>query len=183
MVTEAWVLSLLLKLEPQAAHRATYERTAKAIADASNIDPLFSGDKGAEKTATLITSTARYESGFIPNAEGDCTSSDGKLVASKAGVCPIGTKPHSYCLVQVGESNFKFLGVTKDEIQTNIDTCVRSGLRLMHISFKVCHERVLEERLSHYAGGGNGCPTWQDAINKSRHRITLALWLFKQARE
>lgn len=180
MVTAEAVLALLLRLEPHAVHRPTFEKTAKAIADASNASPLFSGAHGEEKTASLLAATADFESGLIPNAEGDCTASDGKLVPSKAGVCPTGTKPHSFCLVQVGESNFKALGVTREEIQTDIETCVRSGLRLMHLSFQVCRERALEERLTHYAGGGNGCPVSDDARKKSKHRVLKALWLFKQ---
>jgi len=178
-VTEAMVLAALLKLEPHALHRSTFERTAKAIADASNASPLFGGDHGAEKTADLIASVADFESGLIPDAEGDCIA-NGKLVPSKVGVCPTGSKPHSFCALQVNESNFKELGITRESVQTDIDVCIRSGLRLMHISFAVCRARPLEERLAHYAGGGEGCPTNEDATKKSRHRVLKALWLFKQ---
>lgn len=179
MITAEAVLAILLKLEPHAVHRPTFEATAAAIADASNASPLFSGEHGAEKTANVLAATADFESGLIPNAEGDCILK-GKLVASKAGVCPTGATPHSFCALQVNESNFKTLGITREEVQTDINVCVRSGLRLMHTSFQVCRARPLEERLAHYAGGRDGCPTNEDATKKSRHRMMRALWLFKQ---
>lgn len=175
----AVVLALLLKMEPSAPHRETFDRTAVAIASASMATPLFSGKDGPERTAYLVASVADFESGFIADAEGDCTK-DGKAVASKAGRCPAGATPHSFCLLQINESNFKDLGTTREEVLRDVDVCVRLGMRMMKKSFEVCRARPLDERLRWYAAG----PKWEtseDATKKSKHRVAKALWWFRES--
>lgn len=174
MVDPTWVLALMLRAEPMAASspwRGTYETTARAIADAANANPIrFGGDADEERTAAFIVSVAFYESHFQPNAEGDRPKrADGTLGPAR-----------SLCAMQVGASNLKGLGVTREGMLDDITTCIDTGLRMMHTSFGVCRGLPLEKRLVHYAAGGNGCALANaDAVKKSKHRVDTALALFK----
>lgn len=178
MVSAEWVLSLMLKVQSTHPKRETYEKTSVAIAQAASRDPLFSGQHGEEKTASLIVALGYFESGLMPDAEGDCVK-DGKGIASVGGRCPTGAKPQSFCFLQIHGTNFEGLGVTRAEVQSDIDVCIRIGLRLMHQSFLVCRSLPVEDRLRQYAGGGPVCPTNDDAMKKSRHRWAKGQWLFK----
>ena len=174
MVTASWVLSLMMHAQSMHPYRATYERTSEAIAKHASERPLFSGQHGDAKTAALIVAVAQYESSFQPDAEGDCTKGGKKAKCTTPGAIP-----HSFCLLQVNESNFKTFGITREDIQTDIDVCVRTALSIMHQSFTICRALTLEDRLRFYAGGGNGCPTNEDAAIKSRQRMLRGMWLFK----
>ena len=110
---------------------------------------------------------AWYESRFQQDAEGDHE----RLAGGKKG------EPNSFCAMQIGKSNFRGLGVTRNDVQKSIDTCIATGLRLMHISFGVCRAQPLEHRLDHYAVGGDGCTT--PPRDEGGHRIRKALWLYK----
>ncbi len=162
MVDPAWVLQLMLVVQPRAPWLETYPETAAAIAAASEEEPLFSGKKGAEKTAALLVSVAWFEGAFRPDAEGD----------HRAG------KPTSFCAMQVNQSNFAALGTTREELLRNVRACVRAGLRMMRISFGVCRRETLEHRLDHYASGGEGCR--RPARDEGAHRVRKALWLFSK---
>lgn len=173
MVDVSWVLALMIDAQPTAPWRATYESTAAAIARAANANPLpFAADR-EERTAALLVSTAWFESAFKQNAEGD-------FVPVRLADGTMGKRPTSFCLVQIAESNFRSLHVTRDEVQTNIDRCVTAGLVMMHVSWSVCRGEPLERRLAHYAGGGYSCPVSnEDAKRKSGHRVAKALWLYR----
>src|SRR4029078_2466352 len=67
-VPVAWVVGLMVALEPSAPWRGTYEKTAEAIARVSESDPLFE-DKGEERTAAMLVALAWYDSRFKSNAK------------------------------------------------------------------------------------------------------------------
>lgn len=157
MVSAEWVLLLMLKGQPAPVPwRSTYEGTAEAIARASDASPLFEGEHGPAKTAAVLVATAIAESALKPDAVGDN-----------------GT---SFCLLQVNQSNFASLGVTRARVQEDVGTCVSAALRLMHGSFRVCRGRPLLERLGHYASGGPTC----GGLAASRSRMGRALQLFER---
>ena len=114
------------------------------------------------------------ESSFQPNAEGDCDKT------TKYGTCVKGSTPHSFCLLQISETNFKGFNTSREEIQSDVGKCVRIGLALMHQSFRICKSLPLDEKLRWYAGGGNGCPVNEDSGRKSKHRMQKAFWLFSK---
>lgn len=168
-ITAAYVLKLMIAAQANAPWRSTYESTASAIADAANANPLpFPGDNASAQTAAMLVATARFESAFKPDAEGDFD----KRADGTRG------EPNSFCLLQVGKSNFGFLGVTREQMQSDVATCVRAGLRMMHVSFTVCRGRPIEERLNQYTTGGGACV--QPTHDEGGHRVRLALWLYRR---
>jgi hypothetical protein len=64
------VLTWILALAPGGASRPRYIEIARAIADASDADPVFEGEDGAARTAAYLTSIAWHESAFSPDAVG-----------------------------------------------------------------------------------------------------------------
>ncbi len=58
----AWVLSLMVGLQPTAPWLKSYAESSAAIVEASIEAPLFAGDDGQGKTAALLVSIARSES-------------------------------------------------------------------------------------------------------------------------
>jgi len=173
MDLSAYALSVMIAMHPVSPWQNTYETSAKAISTASIRNPIFGGVDGAAKTVALVIAVADFESGFQPDAGGDCSETTDK------GICAKGSKPHSFCMMQINESNFRGYRTTKEEILSNIDVCVSIGISMMKQSFAICRSRPLEERLAWYAGGGNNCPIGLDATRKSNHRIAKAMWLFK----
>jgi hypothetical protein len=82
----AWVLSLLLFLQPDAPWRASYEETARAIAAAAaEAEPLFPGPDGRARTAALLVAVAYHESRFRPDAVGDGGRSFGLFQHQRGG--------------------------------------------------------------------------------------------------
>jgi hypothetical protein len=173
----SWILTMMLGLEPNTPWRSTYESTADAIATSSIEAPLFSGTAGAAKTASLLVSVAWFEGTFKPDAEGDCVDATGHRVEKVPGRlgCPTGTTPKSLCVFQINTSNFAGLGVTTQELQTDVRVCTKSANRMLHRSFQICHARPLEDRLGWYAAGGPDCSR---GLTESRHRVRKATWLF-----
>lgn len=171
-VDPSWVLALMLRLEPQSPHRATFERTASAIAHHATVDPLPLGEDREAKTATVDVAIAWFESRFQPDAQGDCDKTTDK------GICAPGSRPHSFCLVQVSETNFRGLRTSRDEVQADVDKCLAAGHRLMHQSFRVCANKPLEDRLNWYAAGGPTCT--EPRRQEGRHRMRKAIALFKE---
>lgn len=156
----AWTLAAMVKLQPEAPWRGTYDETAQVISRVAADSPLFTGDDGPRKTAALLVSVAWFESTFKPDALGD--------------------KGKSVCLFQIHESNHKSLGVTRDELLTNRETCVRTGRKLMQISFGVCRDRPVEDHLGQYAAGGSTCGGSKgEGLRESRHRVWRGQWLFR----
>ena len=152
-----WILSLMLLLQPPAITpwSDSYEQTAETIAQVATADPVFAGEHGADRTAALLVALGWFESRFRPDAVGD--------------------NGHSLCMLQVGESNLKSLGVTREAMLTDLGTCLHAGLKMIRTSFAVCWANPLDERLGHYAAGGQGCR----GVKESRHRIGLSMRLFR----
>lgn len=167
-----WVLSLLVSMQPKAPWRDTYERTAQAIAKVSIESPLFGGEDGPMRTAAIMSSVAWFESTLKPDAAGDCAD------RKADGTCKPGGTPRSFCLFQIHESNFSALGVTRAQIQSDVDTCARAAIRMMHASFSVCRDQPVEDRLGQYASGGETCA----GLAASRSRIRKGMWLFRSKR-
>ena len=103
----SWILSLMLLLQPPGITpwSGGYEQTAETIAKVAQADPVFAGEHGADRTAVLLVALGWFESRFRPDAVGD--------------------HGHSLCMLQVGESNLKELGVTRQEMLTNLETATR----------------------------------------------------------
>lgn len=165
----AWILNLILTLQPSAPWSETYGRTAEAIARVSEASPVFAGEDGPARTAAMLVALAWFESSFRPDAAGDCDRKQPN------GMCAPGGRPRSFCLFQIGESNFAALGVTREQVQTDVDVCADAAIRMVRISFQVCRARPLEDRLGHYASGGSSC----DGVAASRNRIRKGMWLFR----
>lgn len=156
---------------------AEYPEHAAAIAKAANANPLFAGDDGPAQTAAWMSSVARFEGGFRKGVAGDapCLARDAQNKCTKRG------KPTSFCPMQVSNGNFQTLGITEEQIQGNLDVCYAAGLRMMRMSFRVCSGRPLDDRLVHYAAGGDGCLVENtDAVNKSGHRARLGKALYRK---
>ncbi len=175
MVLTSWVLALMVSAQSAAPWRDTYEATAEAIAAEASAHPLASGE---QSTAALLVAVAWHESTLKPDAQGDCTK-DGKSVACTT----LGAQPHSFCLMQIHESNHAGLGVTRAELLADVRVCVRAGLRMLTTSMRVCAAAPSRERLRWYAAGGSGCPVIEDARRKSIHRIALAERLLREVAE
>ena len=157
----AWILVLMLALEPASKHRATFEHTADAIAKVAAESPEWKREaQGVARTAATIVSIAWFEGRFV----------EGR---------PEGSNDHntSVCMMQVSESNFDWLGVTRSQMLGDVETCLRAGLRMVHASLLNCKARPLEERLGWYAAGHSGC---ENGLKESRHRMQKAEWLFKR---
>jgi len=159
---------------------AEYPEHAAAIAKAANANPLFGGDDGPAQTAAWMSSVARFEGGFHKGVAGDapCLQRDADKKCVRRG------KPTSFCPMQVSNGNFAVLGITEEQIQESLDVCYSAGLRMMRMSFRVCSGRPLDERLVHYAFGGDGCRVdVEDAAKKSGHRARLGKALFRKHAE
>lgn len=154
-----WLLAIIVYVQPHAPWSATYEATAASIARVVESEPpLFAGALGRERTAVVLLETAVEEGALRPDAVGDH-----------------GT---SLCMMQVSSSNLERLGVTREQILTDVETCLRAGLRMMRASMSVCRERPLEERQAQYLAGGGDCEANEVALRRSRHRMRRAQWLF-----
>ncbi len=168
-VIAAWVLSLLNATEPNAPWKDTYPATADEFARVANAEPLFAGDDGAAKTAALFVSVSWFESRHKPDAEGDHTC----LARDAAGKCTKKGEPRSFCLGQIGASNFAALGVTRASIQSSVSVCVGAMHEMLKRSLRVCAAHPLNDRLSWYATGGADCRP----VRESTHRVRKAMWL------
>lgn len=173
-VQAAWVASILVAVEgADAPHKGTFEKTSAEIAAEAFRSPLFDGEEGGTKTAAILVAVYRFESHNDPSAAGDCAKS------TKFGTCAPGSTPHSFGLGQVNESNFKWLGIPSAEAYlADVGLQVRTSLRMMHSSFKICRTRPVEDRLAWYAAGRDGCPTADDPVKKSRARMRLGQALY-----
>ncbi|HEU4411837.1 MAG TPA: transglycosylase SLT domain-containing protein [Polyangiaceae bacterium] len=121
----AWVLSLLLFLQPDAPWRASYDETARAIAEAAErAEPLFPGPDGRARTAALLVAVAYHESRFDPKAVGDGGRSFGLFQLQRGGA-----------------SNF------------TPQVAARRSLAMIRSSRNACRDRPENERLAAYASG------------------------------
>lgn len=174
-VLKAWILSVMIFLVPNAPWKDTFESTAEAFAENAIASPLFKDDDG-RKTASVMISLAWFEGSLKPNAEGDhdCLKRDPRT--KKCTQIDL-TRPHSFCTFQINDSNFGTLGVTKDQLLTDIKVCTATALRMMKKSFTICSGRSVEDLLNWYAVGTNTCPLTVEQ-DKGRHRMRKGLWIF-----
>jgi Transglycosylase SLT domain len=152
-----WILSLMLGLQPRAPWLASYEDTAKAIATVVTAEvPLFTGERGREKTAALMVALAWAESRFNPGAVGDHGLSVGLYQMSSANL----PSPEGYRRADL-------LGhpIASSEV----------ALHMLRQSFAVCAARPLNERVAWYASGDSYCQRGQ---SESRYRMGLAMRAF-----
>ena len=149
----AWILSLMLLMQPRAPWIATYEATATAIAEVVETErPLFDGAHGREKTAALLVSLAWFESTFRPDAVGDHGEAHGLYQVHGHGEL---AEPHEAASVAIA---------------------------LLRQSMALCRTRPLDERIAWYAGGGVDCSDPHPAaIRASRHRMLRAMWLVRHS--
>lgn len=142
-VPAAWVVGLMMALEPSAPWRTTYEKTAEAIARAAEAEPLFE-EKGEERTAALLVSVAWYESHFKPNAK----SSNGKW----------------FCLYQIDK---RYLSDPEKSL-SDPEFCTRTAVKIIKNSFQQCDKHPENERLSVYLSG-----SCDKAVKQSKYRMFL----------
>lgn len=158
LVSAAWIYAQMNRLEPSTPWRFSYGEIASAIADASNAHPIFPGEEGPKKTASILIAIARYESTFNPNALGDIDENG---------------KAHSFGLfqIQVPTANMSanLLLVPRDAAVVAIN--------LIETSFKVCSAAPWDERLGWYAAGGPRCK--ESGREKSKVRLQLAEQIFQ----
>jgi hypothetical protein len=154
----AWILSLMIALQPQAPWRETYEDTAKAIATVVNEEPaLFAGKDGKEKSAALLVALAWAESRFNQKAVGD--------------------HGHSMGLYQIFHTNLPTPeGFGKNDILGNALNATKVAHRMLKQSMAVCGRKPVEERLGWYASGDAAC---SKGLSESRFRVGLAFKVYK----
>lgn len=184
----AWILAAMTTKEPNAAWKASYATTAEAFAVVAEDSPLFGGDDGVKRTAALELAVTWFESTFAPDAVGDKTCVEyawhGPVLGYAWGFpyyatgCARRGEARSFCLFQVGESNFAFLGVTRDQIMADRETCARAGVTMLRVSMEICKGRSSSDVLAHYAAGGATCPQEGAAVRDSRNRMGLAAQFF-----
>jgi hypothetical protein len=155
-----WILSLMQLLVPHAPYASTFPETAAAIEKTAHEAPLYEGDDAAvEKTVVELVALAYYESRFDPHA--------------------VDVGKTSLGLAQVDISNLGHLGLTHKEQLFDPVTNLRSALKLMRISHRLCQYRPREERLANYASGGGTCSIPKGLI-ESRRRMKLAAALLRK---
>ena len=147
------VLRTMLSLQPEAPWKDTYELTSEVIAQMSQDEPLFRGDDGPMRTAAVLVSLGWFEGRFRQDA--------------------VNAKEGSYCMFQVNQSNFKALGVTREQIQSNFVVCTRAALEMAKVSGHVCSRRPREEFLGHYASGGDTCGGVRASVNRMRKAFSI----------
>jgi hypothetical protein len=147
-----WILSLMMLLQPRAPWIGTYEATASAIDQAVQEEESLFPDEpdGRAKTAAILVALAWAESTFKPNAVG---------YGGVRGLYQIG-----------GHGNLS------DPLKAS-----RVALELLRESFRLCAKRPVNERLAQFAAGGSSCKApGEEALKKSRFRVSKGLWLVKQ---
>jgi hypothetical protein len=151
-VPAAWIVGLMVALQPSAPWRPTYEKTAEAIARVASSEPLFEGEDGEARTAALLVSIAWYESHLKPDAR------------SKAG------NGRWVCLYQIHK---RHLADPKKAL-TDPEVCTREAVKLLRASLAACAKRPKNERLAFFVSGAcdKGLPS-------SRLRMFLAAKLMK----
>jgi hypothetical protein len=118
----------MILLQPNAPWKDSYETTAQAITKAVAQElPLFSGERGRERTAALLVSLAWFESRFNKNAVGDHGAAHGLY------------QQHDH-------------GTLEDPFEASV-----VAIQQMRASSRICKSRPIEEMLGWYAAGGNDC--------------------------
>jgi len=130
----AWILSLMLSLQPSAPWSNTFASTAAAIERAAILEPIF---MTPERTAAILVSLAWYESRFKQDAV-DPTRS-------------------SFCLLQLDGTNIRGLGMTREEVLSNPDACLKAGMSVLRTSSWICRDHPFLDRLAYYSSRGPTC--------------------------
>lgn len=187
----AYALKLILaSQDPYATWKDTYPSTAEAFASESLARPLFNGADGEERTVAVYVGVSDFESHHNPKAKGDghCeewapgTTEKEKELENHSPKCLKKGPPHSFCLGQVNDTNFDWLGVTKETLIDDVHVCVRAMGRMFAKSFEKGREcgLPLVDRLSWYVAGSSAkC----DPMIKGRHRMLRATFLFDHAQK
>ena len=151
-----FILSCMLWLQPSTPWIDTYAHTAQVLADNAEANP-FTGKQGPDVvfTAAILTEWAAEESRYNPDARGD--------------------SGHSLGILQVNPWTADPVHGGKEELLT-VETSVPIALSLMHVSFKVCHRKPIEQRLAQYAYGRD-CDT---RAHTSQWRIEKAQYLVRR---
>lgn len=144
-----FVLAAMTTLVPGRDHAELGSAIAQVV---ESERPLFAKDADRRRTAALVVAVAFRESTFMVDAVGD----DGK----------------SFCALQIHRSS----GGSK-ELLTDPEACVRKGLEMLRISFRICPKSPI----AWYASGPRGC-TSPRAQRISRDRMAIAARLYKTVR-
>ena len=137
---------------PEVSWADTYETTAEKIAEAAVANPLLNDPLHTAATMVVI---GWHESRFRPDVVGDHGASFG--------------------LFQVNSWTARDVGCSKDDL-LDPDKASECALKLLHVSFGVCHRHPLDERLAQYAYG-HDC---EHRLELSRHRMHAAAKLVKK---
>jgi membrane-bound lytic murein transglycosylase MltF len=125
----AWVVGMMVALEPTAPWRPTFQKTAEAIARVAESEPLFD-EHGDTRTAALLVAVAWYESRLKPNAK----SGNGQW----------------YCLYQIDKRR---LGADALKALDDPEICTRTAVKMMRSSLDRCASRPANERLAQFMSG------------------------------
>jgi len=147
----AWIVALMLVLEPASPWLGTFRGTALAVDRACHAAPLYPGEDGPARCAAELIAIGWYESRFEP----DALAHDGS-----GTVC-------------LGQVDARGLMASADAIRTDIDVCIHAMLERARESHRVCalRGRGPLERLGQYTGGGGACDR---GLAESRRRAALA---------
>ncbi len=161
----AWILKVMLALQPDAPWLDTYAETALAVDEEARARPFYEGEHGAERTAMDMVALFWFESRFKQDA--------------------IDRAHSSVCLGQIDLSNLPTPeGWKRADLQTDVVKCVRTAARMMKKSHAVCASFVRNVApgylLAWYAGGGPTCARSEDAARKSSARVYLGVRLFER---
>ena len=121
----AWILLLMIGLQPSAPWRDTYATTANAIARAAEAEPLFAGEDGPARTAALLVSVAWFEGRYDPNAHNAKDPGGGSFGMFQSSRKPI----------------------------ASVDDQVKHALAALRVSFRECASRRSQDWVALYASG------------------------------
>lgn len=140
----AWLLAIMIALQPVAPWRDTYEKSAMAIAQAA-VEQSVKGDDNGSYTAVILVSLAWWESRFNPeahNAKDPGGGSFGLFQASRVAI-------------------------------PNIFAQARQAAAKVNQSFIGCSKLPLDKRLSHYTTGGPVCFPTRESTHRMNFAMKL----------
>jgi hypothetical protein len=146
---KVWVLEAMADMQTKehgsdaVSWADTFDTTAQKIAEAATLNPLLNDPLHTAATMVVI---GWHESRYRPDIVGDHGASFG--------------------MFQVATGTAKDVGCSKEDL-LNPETSSVCALKLLHVSFDVCHYRPIEERLAQYAWGRD-C---DHRLELSRHRM------------
>lgn len=149
--------------EDPASGRARYEQIAKDVAEVVRTEPsLYKGPDGKLRTTMVVLSTMLFESNFRYDVD--------------YGIGPSakGDQGRSVCMMQINVGNGRSIawntaqnrfawphdppeevqrGYTAKELVGDRQTCIRTGLRYIRMSFQSCHHMPEKDWLRAYVSG------------------------------